>query len=636
MFNEDKNLKALPGMEEALMQVHQIDEKLKKDAKKPGKPKRWWDDDDDGIGYEKGEVSGKFRKEELEEIFDMIAEELDEELDVLTDEQLEDIIFEALDSLEDGDELVEALDYFENVELLDESAVLARRQETQRRRDQAKDRLATSNAMKSAAAKSAEPKAAEPSKVERVKAAVKNVAKKVTSAAGKVAGKYQGEKEAARIKAKRASMQATPPKKKETEDDDGTGGKLDALLAKTRGTDEKKSTSGSTAAKPSTSGSTKVSSGGGGVTVNVNTRGGSSGSSGGSSGGSSSGSTRKALKSAGAAIVRAGKKVVGKTARLVAKGANKVATKLGEDVTCPVCGSDPCQCLEGTIDEAARNRYAIGMAKAQELTGDTPPLKKSTINKAHKIAKAIEEGKNKEGKEQGADGKACWKGYRYAGTDKNGKDKCVPVEELQSMHDSLMESGLFDEDEIRNIIGEAWEELDEATAMKKRGHDEASIRNNIAANTGGGAAADRATKLADRPTYGNNNKAQQRQNLARAQRRDFRNTTSSNPGLHGYGHKSDDPKVRALQSARGKQRGVLTPDEKSKLGEELHPSVKRIDAMNKERVAQRAAAAASDAAAKQRSAAAFQAHKKAHIAAGGTPVSALDTWQQKKNSEGKK
>jgi hypothetical protein len=29
---------------------------------------------------------------------------------------------------------------------------------------------------------------------------------------------------------------------------------------------------------------------------------------------------------------------------------------------------------------------------------------------------------------KGADGKACWKGYRYAGTE-NGKDKCVPVKE---------------------------------------------------------------------------------------------------------------------------------------------------------------------------------------------------------------
>ena len=29
-------------------------------------------------------------------------------------------------------------------------------------------------------------------------------------------------------------------------------------------------------------------------------------------------------------------------------------------------------------------------------------------------------------KKKGADGKACWDGYRYAGTE-NGKDKCVPV-----------------------------------------------------------------------------------------------------------------------------------------------------------------------------------------------------------------
>lgn len=37
------------------------------------------------------------------------------------------------------------------------------------------------------------------------------------------------------------------------------------------------------------------------------------------------------------------------------------------------------------------------------------------------------EGKNKKGKEQGADGKACWDGYKYAGTE-NGKDKCVKIE----------------------------------------------------------------------------------------------------------------------------------------------------------------------------------------------------------------
>lgn len=45
-----------------------VDE-LKEAAKKKAKEKkRWWDDDGDGIGYEKGEVSGKFKKEEVEEV----------------------------------------------------------------------------------------------------------------------------------------------------------------------------------------------------------------------------------------------------------------------------------------------------------------------------------------------------------------------------------------------------------------------------------------------------------------------------------------------------------------------------------------------------------------------------------------
>ena len=34
--------------------------------------------------------------------------------------------------------------------------------------------------------------------------------------------------------------------------------------------------------------------------------------------------------------------------------------------------------------------------------------------------------KNKAGKEQGVDGKACWDGYRYAGTE-DGSDKCVEM-----------------------------------------------------------------------------------------------------------------------------------------------------------------------------------------------------------------
>jgi hypothetical protein len=44
----------------------------------------------------------------------------------------------------------------------------------------------------------------------------------------------------------------------------------------------------------------------------------------------------------------------------------------------------------GAVDEKAKNPYAIGMATAMKSTGDTPPLKKSTITKAHDIAKSVE------------------------------------------------------------------------------------------------------------------------------------------------------------------------------------------------------------------------------------------------------
>ena len=110
------------------------------------------------------------------------------------------------------------------------------------------------------------------------------------------------------------------------------------------------------------------------------------------------------------------------------------------------------------------------------------------------------------------------------------------------------------------------QEVDEATAMAKRGYDEAPIRQKIAKSTGGGAAADRATKLADKQTFRGDGSA--RDKLARTQRGDFRKTTSSSPGLRGYAHKSDDPKVKAKQAARGAQRGVLTPDEKKRLNRE--------------------------------------------------------------------
>jgi hypothetical protein len=41
------------------------------------------------------------------------------------------------------------------------------------------------------------------------------------------------------------------------------------------------------------------------------------------------------------------------------------------------------------LSEKAKNPYAVGMAQAMKSTGDKPPLKKSTITKAHDIAKKV-------------------------------------------------------------------------------------------------------------------------------------------------------------------------------------------------------------------------------------------------------
>ena len=113
-------------------------------------------------------------------------------------------------------------------------------------------------------------------------------------------------------------------------------------------------------------------------------------------------------------------------------------------------------------------------------------------------------------------------------------------------------------------------EIDEATAMAKRGYDETEIRNKIAKSTGGGEAADKATELENRPTFGNKSKQASRERLARTQRGDFRRTTSSDYGLRLGAHKSADPAVKAKQAARGAQRGALTPKEKKQLNREAY------------------------------------------------------------------
>src|SRR5210317_280109 len=48
------------------------------------------------------------------------------------------------------------------------------------------------------------------------------------------------------------------------------------------------------------------------------------------------------------------------------------------------------------IKEAVDNPYAVGMAVAKKMKNDEPPLKKSTITKAHDIAKSIKKDEKNE------------------------------------------------------------------------------------------------------------------------------------------------------------------------------------------------------------------------------------------------
>jgi hypothetical protein len=87
-----------------------------------------------------------------------------------------------------------------------------------------------------------------------------------------------------------------------------------------------------------------------------------------------------------------------------------------------------------TIDEFSKHLIEKAVTELSEKSkcnhsgaGTSCPLHGDADCNSSKQNRAEEftvEAKNKEGKEQGVDGKACWKGYKYAGTE-NGKDKCV-------------------------------------------------------------------------------------------------------------------------------------------------------------------------------------------------------------------
>ena len=258
-----------------------------------------------------------FTDEELENLNELYA---------FTDEQLvcffEEIIYEIA---EDEDDLLEICEALEEVELLDEATSLHSARpnvavQKPKNVDLGKDKGAEARERLKSKKTSSDSKP-EPKRSDRLRAGLKKAGsaikkglkaagKKIVGTAGKAAGHAAGEYQAARIKAKRAAM-SRPTKqntdKPEKKDNDGTGGKLDKLLSDVKG---KRSDSSSSTTK-------KV------VKKKVVKR------------SSSSGETRKAvggaLKAVGRLVKKGVKKAVGKTARFVSKGSDKLASRLGED-----------------------------------------------------------------------------------------------------------------------------------------------------------------------------------------------------------------------------------------------------------------------------------------------------------------
>ena len=96
----------------------------------------------------------------------------------------------------------------------------------------------------------------------------------------------------------------------------------------------------------------------------------------------------------------------------------------------------------GNVDEAS-NPYAIGMSIAKKVSGDEPPLEKSTINKAHKIAKAIKnEATSKMCKE-------CDDPMTYSDND-NGW-KCPSCGKTLTESEEAFSAGTFELDDGTNV-----------------------------------------------------------------------------------------------------------------------------------------------------------------------------------------
>jgi len=364
-------------------------------------------------------------------IWDLV-DELAEDFEFFTDEDLEDVIIEALVDLEDEELLQEAVASFEGLELLNEDryadAVAASKANAAKPEVKAAVRRARVERVKKAAgrvgsalkskasevagkAKEAAGKAKESAgkAASSAKSAVKSAGKKAVETGAKAAGHAVGTYQAARIKAKRAelskpksssSSSESKPAAKKPEGKDGTGGKLDSLLKSVRGSSSSSSSGSSSSGGGSSSSGSSNSSG--------SSSSGSSSSGGSSSGGSSSseGGTKKKslLRRAAGAVGRGLKKVVGKTARVVAKGSDKLARKLGEQNSME-SRTDRIRrilAMQETVDHdktTLRNPEGISWRDRLGMQEEKTPEQKAKSDALAKSKELTKQGKHKEASE---------------------------------------------------------------------------------------------------------------------------------------------------------------------------------------------------------------------------------------------
>jgi len=74
----EANEKAIEDMKKTKAHKDMVAAARKKFDEAKETPKRWWDDDGDGKGYEEGEVSGKFKKKKVKEALDPVGKEDDD------------------------------------------------------------------------------------------------------------------------------------------------------------------------------------------------------------------------------------------------------------------------------------------------------------------------------------------------------------------------------------------------------------------------------------------------------------------------------------------------------------------------------------------------------------------------------